>query len=204
MILNNKFDEALLLAHDLHRDQRRKGTDIAYMSHLMAVASLVIEACEHTGFERVEELAIAALLHDALEDQGHKISLEEIENRFGSLVAGIVADCSDAVVDEEGQAKPPWRERKKAYIGKIAEKPQETLLVSCADKLHNARSILSDYRRHGEAVWERFNAGRTDILWYYRTLVDGFRQGWPDNPLLDELEVVVNTICELSEKENAA
>ena len=156
MILNNKFDEALLLAHDLHRDQRRKGTDIAYMSHLMAVASLVIEACEHTG------------------------------------------------VDEEGQAKPPWRERKKAYIGKIAEKPQETLLVSCADKLHNARSILSDYRRHGEAVWERFNAGRTDILWYYRTLVDGFRQGWPDNPLLDELEVVVNTICELSEKENAA
>jgi (p)ppGpp synthase/HD superfamily hydrolase len=193
-MLNEKFDKALCLASRLHRDQRRKATDIPYISHLMAVSSMVIEACDQVPeFDR-EDLAIAALLHDTLEDQGHKITLDEIEEQFGSLVARIVDDCSDTVIETEGQEKPPWKGRKLAYIDKISGKRRETLLVSCADKLHNARSILNDLNRIGPKVWKRFNAKEQKVRWYYREMAQEMRKAWPENPLIDEFS---DTVCQI-------
>lgn len=193
--MNLKFDEALLLASQLHANQHRKGTEIPYISHLLAVASLVLEASELTEFKsKRDELAIAALLHDALEDQGHKISLQEIERRFGALVAGIVSDCSDDVITSEGQQKAPWRDRKVSYIAHIGKTKKETQLVSCADKLHNSRCILADYQRIGDDLWGRFNAGKTDILWYYQSLAQEFLKAWPENPLASELSKTVSQL----------
>ncbi|MDD4616718.1 MAG: HD domain-containing protein [Alphaproteobacteria bacterium] len=194
-MLNAKFEEALILAHGLHAKQKRKGTGIPYISHLMAVAALVLEGCEHTEFKAIrQDLAIAALLHDALEDQGHQILLGEIQERFGPLVAEIVSDCSDAVITQDGQQKAPWRTRKEAYIAHIGQKRRETQLVSCADKLHNARCILADFERIGESLWSRFSATKPDLLWYYESLVDQFGKAWPENPILAELHKTVRLL----------
>jgi (p)ppGpp synthase/HD superfamily hydrolase len=130
--------------------QLRKGTSIPYLSHLMAVSALVLE---HGGDE---EQAIAGLLHDAAEDQGGETTLREIERRYGNDVARIVADCTDAWTEP----RPPWRQRKEAYLAKLPTKPARSLLVSLADKAHNASAILRDYRVLGERLWERFNGGR--------------------------------------------
>ncbi len=191
IMLGEKFDEALKLASDLHREQTRKETPIPYLAHLLAVAGLVLEANAYHRFDDIEDIAIGALLHDAIEDQGHKINLREIRERFGDRVHDIVAQCSDAVIEEEHQKKPPWRERKDVYISKIKDRPRETLLVSCADKLHNARSIMFDFDRIGDAVWDRFTASKEETLWYYRSLYEAFEQAWPDNPLLPEFAAVV-------------
>ena len=188
--LSTRFSEAFAFAAQLHQGQFRKGTDIPYLSHLMATAALVLE---HGGGE---EEAIAALLHDSVEDQGHlypggTTALRgEIERRFGSTVALIVDGCSDSDV----HPKPPWRERKEAYIAHLAEAPPAVLRVSAADKLHNARAILSDYRSVGERLWERFTADRTQVLWYYRSLVEAFRQAGAPTGLLGELERVVTEL----------
>lgn len=191
----SKFDEALLLASQLHADQYRKGTEIPYISHLMAVSSLVLEACELTEFKsKRQDLAIAALLHDALEDQGHKISLQEIDRKFGALVAKIVSDCSDDVITSERQQKAPWRDRKVAYLAHIGKTGKETQLVSCADKLHNSRCILADYKRIGDDLWSRFNASKLDIFWYYQSLAEEFIKAWPKNPLAPELHQVVGLL----------
>ena len=157
---SDRFDEALAYASRLHRDQRRKGTDIPYISHLMSVAALVLE---HGGDE---DQAIAALLHDAVEDQGGEPILEEIRLRYGDGVAKIVADCSDAWEEP----KPPWRERKEAYLAKLPEKDAASLLVSLADKTHNARAILNDLRQIGDDIWDRFNGGKDGTIWYYEAL----------------------------------
>jgi (p)ppGpp synthase/HD superfamily hydrolase len=162
--LSTRFDVALVYASELHRDQVRKGTDIPYISHLLAVTALVLE---HGG---TEDEAIAALLHDAVEDQGGSETREAIRERFGNDVAAIVDGCSDA----DTSPKPPWCERKKAYIEHIKCASRSVHLVSAADKLHNARAILADYRRHGEILWGRFNGGREGTLWYYRALADEF------------------------------
>ena len=159
-MLSDRFDEAFAFASRLHRDQRRKGTAIPYISHLMSVAALVLE---HGGNE---DQAIAALLHDAVEDQGGEPTLEEIRLRFGDVEAQIVADCSDAW----GEPKPPWRARKEAYIYKLTKKDPATLLVSLADKTHNARAILNDFRQMGDELWGRFNGGKEGTIWYYQTL----------------------------------
>jgi (p)ppGpp synthase/HD superfamily hydrolase len=194
-MLNSKFQDAFGLASQLHEVQCRKGTKIPYISHLMAVASLVLEASEYTEFQsQRQDLAIAALLHDALEDQGHKISLEKIEREFGSLVAQIVSDCSDDVITVKDQKKAPWRQRKEKYIAHIGKTRKETQLVSCADKLHNFRSILWDHARIGEKIWDRFNADRADILWYYESLAQEFLSAWPENPLASELNQTVKQL----------
>jgi (p)ppGpp synthase/HD superfamily hydrolase len=193
-MLGQKFDEALKLASDLHREQTRKETPIPYLTHLMAVSGLVLEANAYLRIDHIEDVAIGALLHDVIEDQGHQIDLEEIRQRFGDIVHRIVLDCSDAIVTQEGQAKPPWRERKVAYLAKIASKSQETLLVSCADKLHNARCILFDFDRIGDKIWERFNAGKSDSIWYYEALATAFDQAWPENPLLPEFKAAVRRL----------
>ncbi len=187
MKLSIRFEEALVLATRLHAGQCRKGTRIPYITHLLGVASLVLESGGS------EEQAIAALLHDAAEDQGGETILEEIRQRFGAQVAAIVAGCTDAMIIP----KPPWRARKEAYIIHLRQAPAAERLVSAADKLHNARAILADYHASGEKVWERFNGGKEGTLWYYRALVEAFRTAGP-TPLVDELDRVVTEIERLA------
>jgi (p)ppGpp synthase/HD superfamily hydrolase len=187
MTLSARFEEALALATRLHAGQVRKGTSIPYVTHLLAVASLVLE---HGA---TEDEAIAALLHDAVEDQGGEATLEEIRRRFGDTVADIVDGCTDA----RTTPKPPWRGRKEAYIAHLRQAPAAVRLVSAADKLHNARTILSDYRTLGEALWNRFNGGQDGTRWYYRSLVEALRQAGP-NPLVEELDRVVSEIERLA------
>lgn len=155
--LSERFDAALAFASQLHRGQFRKGSAIPYVSHLLAVASLVIEQ----GGD--EDVAIAALLHDAIEDQGGAETREAIKARFGQRVADLV----DEVSDTEVTPKPPWRARKELYLARIRSMSPGALLIACADKLHNARCTLTDFRQHGEKLWERFNAGKADQAWFY-------------------------------------
>ena len=191
MILSQRFEDALVYAARLHAKQIRKGTTIPYVSHLLSVASIVLE---HGGNE-VE--TIAALLHDAIEDQGGTETREEIRRRFGDAVVSIVDGCTDAEVIP----KPPWKERKEQYIARLSHASPSILLVSAADKLHNARAILGDYRALGENLWDRFNGGKEGTLWYYKSLVDAFKQaaaGTALAPLIGELERVVGEIEKLS------
>ena len=187
MKLSPRFESALVMAAQLHADQVRKGTDIPYVSHLLAVASLVIE---HGGSE---DQAIAALLHDAVEDQGGIDTLNRIRDEFGDTIADIVDQCTDAYV----KPKPPWRQRKEDYIAAIPDKSPLARFVSTADKLHNARSILADYRNVGESLWDRFTGGREGTLWYCRTIFDAF-EAQEQNGLTTELGRVVDEIEALS------
>ncbi len=187
MTLSGRFREALVYACELHDEQRRKGSDVPYVAHLLAAASI---ALEHGASE---DEAIAALLHDAVEDQGGRTTGEEIRRRFGDAVAAIVYGCTDAEVSP----KPPWRERKERYVAHLADAPGSVLLVSASDKLHNARSILADYRHQGDALWNRFTGGRDGTLWYYRALVRAFQARLP-GPLSEELERVVSEIERLA------
>jgi (p)ppGpp synthase/HD superfamily hydrolase len=186
---------AFAFAAELHEKQYRKDSGIPYLSHLMAASSLVLE---HGGDE---DQAIAALLHDALEDQGDSYPggveglRREIERRFGAGVILIVEGCTDS----DTLPKPPWRARKEAYIAHLATAPTEVLRVSAADKLHNARSILSDYREIGDVLWNRFTADREQVLWYYRSLVEAFRDAGAPPTLLRELEHTVDALERLVE-----
>lgn len=173
--LGPRFLRAFEFAADKHRSQTRKASTIPYIAHLMGVASLVLEA----GGD--EDLAIAALLHDAVEDCGGEKMLKEVRRRFGKRVAHIVDGCTDAYEIP----KPPWKERKVNYINRLKKEDAGTRLVSAADKLNNVRSILSDYRALGESVWSRFNGGREGTLWYYRTLRDEFLRSRPNRVTLD-------------------
>jgi (p)ppGpp synthase/HD superfamily hydrolase len=184
--LSPRFDDALLYTADLHRNQVRKGSGVPYVAHLLAVSALVLEA----GGD--EDTAIAALLHDAVEDQGGPPTREAIRVRFGERVAAIVDGCSDT--DET--PKPPWQARKEAYIAHIAHAAPEVRLVSAADKLHNARTVLSDYRQQGDALWQVFKGGKAGTLWYYRAMVTALRAAGP-NPLVDDLDRVVSELEQL-------
>lgn len=187
MALSRRFDEALGLAAELHRDQQRKGTRIPYLAHLLGVAAI---ALEHGASE---DQAIAALLHDAVEDQGGASTLAMIRSRFGDAVAEIVQSCSDA--DEV--PKPPWRARKEAYVAHLSQATRAACLISAADKLHNARAILRDYRELGEALWERFTGGKQGTLWYYQSLVEALLGRVPVG-LHQELARVVEELSALS------
>ncbi len=180
-MLTARFEQALVYASRLHARQLRKGSATPYVSHLLAVAALVLE---HGGDE---DQAIAALLHDAVEDQGGPPTLAAIRRRFGSVVAGIVAACSDTDVTP----KPPWRPRKQAYLQHLRTAPAAVRLVSAADKLHNARTTVADLRAQGPRVWKRFHAGPEEQLWYYRSLVAIFRRRGP-GALAEELARVVS------------
>ncbi len=186
-LLSPRFESALLLASQLHAGQLRKGTGVPYIAHLMGVAALVLEA----GGD--EDLAIAALLHDAVEDQGGKPTLEKIRQQFGNRVAAIVEGCTDA----DTIPKPPWRQRKEKYIAHVRTASPEIRLVSAADKLHNARAVLADYRIEGEDLWPRFNGGREGTLWYYRALVRAFRMAGT-NQVVEELARVVDELDRLT------
>ena len=183
MSYGEKFEDALVYATRLHRDQIRKGTEAPYVTHLLAVASIV---GEDGG---TEDEVVAALLHDAPEDRGGKERLEEIRGRFGNEVAEIVAGCTDTYEDP----KPDWRPRKEAYVAHVAEASASIRLVSAADKLHNARSILADLRAVGDELWDRFTGGKEGTLWYYRALVEAYAGAGP-NPIVEELDRVVREI----------
>jgi (p)ppGpp synthase/HD superfamily hydrolase len=174
----DRLIEAFELAVRLHADQTRKGSGAPYISHLMGVAAIALEYGADT------DQACAALLHDAVEDQGGAPTLERIREAFGERVARIVAGCTDT----DQTPKPPWRERKEAYIVHLAHADDSTLLVSAADKLYNLRAILTDYLAHGEDVWSRFKGGRDGSLWYYRALVEAFQKRGCHALLITELE----------------
>ena len=178
---------AVEFAAEKHAGQTRKASSIPYLAHLIGVASLVLEA----GGD--EDLAIAALLHDVVEDCGGAPMLKEVRLRFGSRVAKVVDGCTDA----DTYPKPPWRERKENYIRHLKDADADTHLVSAADKLNNVRSIISDYRVVGESVWLRFNGGREGTLWYYRTLRDEFLQH-PPNRITREFEWEVKELESLT------
>jgi (p)ppGpp synthase/HD superfamily hydrolase len=184
--LGARFEEALTYAFQAHVRQRRKGTGVPYVAHLLGVAALVLE--DGGG----EDEAIAALLHDAVEDQGGRDRLADIEQHFGKDVARIVAACSDTDI----VPKPPWRERKESYLEHLATASPDVVRVSLADKIYNARAILFDYRRLGEELWARFDPA-SDQLWYYRSLLDVYRRV-SRSPLVDELARVVSELEELT------
>jgi (p)ppGpp synthase/HD superfamily hydrolase len=181
--LGPRFEQAFVFSAEKHKDQPRKKTSTPYISHLMAVASLVLEA----GGD--EDLAIAALLHDVVEDCGGAPMLEEVRRQFGERVARIVDGCTDTDVTP----KPPWRPRKEKYLQHLKTADADTRLVSAADKLHNARSILTDYHEQGESVWERFEGKRDGTLWYYRELLNEFQRK-DTNRIVRELARVVQEL----------
>lgn len=185
--LTDKFDRALLYASAVHGGQKRKGTEIPYLAHLLAVAATVLE------YGGTEDMAIAALLHDAAEDQGGLPRLDDIRSRFGDQVAEIVHACSDST--EGAGKKAEWRSRKEAYIAHLGEMDPSTLLVSLSDKVHNARSILRDSRREGigDAVWSRFSRPKEETIWYHRALAEAFRKHLPGQ-LSDELRDIAEEL----------
>lgn len=172
MPYSENFEKALCLANKLHRDQSRKGTSIPYITHLMAVAAIVGES------GGTEDEVIAALLHDAIEDTD--ATYKTLVERFNKPVADIVRACSDTEVTP----KPAWEKRKKDYIAHILGAPESVRLVSAADKLANARSVLADLRELGDTLWDRFNGGKDGTLWYYRSLVSVFEIA-RSSPLLE-------------------
>ena len=186
--LTERFDHAVGYANRIHANQTRKGTGIPYLSHLLGVASLVLE----NGAESEDEV-IGALLHDAAEDQGGRLRLDDIRERFGDVVAHIVDACTDTYEDP----KPPWRGRKETYVAHVRERvgsggDEPALRVSLADKLYNTRSILADVREIGDEVFERFSGKRDGTLWYYAALVDAFL-GFP-NRMVGELDRTVGEL----------
>ena len=185
--LGPRFLRAFQFAAEKHQNQTRKASTIPYIAHLMGVASLVLEA------GGAEDLAIAALLHDVVEDCGGAPMLKEVRRRFGARVAKIVDGCTDA----DTYPKAPWLERKQKYIARLKKEGADTHLVSAADKLNNVRSILSDYRAIGESVWSRFNGGREGTLWYYRTLRDEFLRHKP-NRITRDFELAVHELESLA------
>lgn len=182
-MLTQRFYDAIRYAAEAHAGQTRRGTKIPYISHLIAVASIVID----DGGS--EDEAIGALLHDAAEDQGGQARLDDIRRRFGETVARIVESCTDSWTTP----KEPWIERKRAYVERARRLAPDALRVSAADKVHNSYTILRDLRRQGEAVWRRFNATPDDIIWYYESLVRSFSESG-GGPLVEELDRIVHGI----------
>lgn len=181
-----KYQKALALAAELHKDQVRKGSNIPYITHLMTVSAFVFE------FGGSEDQAIAGLLHDAIEDQSDKISLEAISNDFGQEVARIVAACTDSVLEP----KPPWKERKTAYLENLGKKDNMIKLVVACDKYHNAQCINRDVQFYGENVWRRFTASKEDIVWYYTELLNQLSMNF-DNNVLKLFSAEVSTMHSL-------
>jgi (p)ppGpp synthase/HD superfamily hydrolase len=189
-VLTDRFDRALLYAIHVHGGQVRKGTSTPYVAHLLAVAATVLE------YGGDEDLAIAALLHDSVEDQGGKARLDDVRNRFGEGVARIVEACSDSLADTgKGERKAHWQERKEAYLAHLRTADEDILWVSLADKVHNARAILRDLRKPdiGEKVWSRFKVPKEQTLWYYRSLADRFCERL-SNQLSNELHEIVELL----------
>jgi (p)ppGpp synthase/HD superfamily hydrolase len=183
-MLSPRLNAALEYAAWLHKDQFRKGTEIPYIAHPVAVSMIAMQ------YGATEDEAIASLLHDAIEDQGQEGKTQiEILEKFGAQVLAIVEGCTDATETP----KPPWRDRKECYIASLAHKSASIRLVSACDKLHNAQAILRDYQAIGDEIWQRFKGGKEGTLWYYRALVDAFKAAGA-LPMLEILEQVVGEL----------
>jgi (p)ppGpp synthase/HD superfamily hydrolase len=187
VLLTEKYSEAVLYASTLHRGQTRKGNDIAYVSHLLGVSSLVLEA------RGDEAQAIAALLHDAAEDQGGEPTLDVIREKFGERVARIVKSCSDSLAENPDE-KASWLVRKTEHIAKLAVADDDVIIVAMADKVHNARAIVSDLSIHGAKTWEKFNASREQVLWYYMSNLLVAQERKAPRFLIDALD---RSLCEM-------
>jgi (p)ppGpp synthase/HD superfamily hydrolase len=192
-LLSERFLEAFTMAYRLHNQQTRKGSNTPYVSHLMAVSALVLENGGN------ENQAIAALLHDAVEDQGGWDTLREIKDKFGDEVADLVDGCTDAYT----HPKPPWKERKVSYLEKLRSAPDSVVLISLSDKVHNARSILHDLQRVGDSVWEKFSGGKTGTLWYYQSLANIFDSA-PYPVLTQDFRYLVEEIITLANLQDNA
>jgi (p)ppGpp synthase/HD superfamily hydrolase len=193
LLLTERFSAAVEYARQLHTEYR-KGTDVPYMAHLLGVASLVLG--EAGGRVPVtEDMVIAALLHDTVEDHGGMSRLRDVEQRFGSNVARLVAGLSDTFAEDHDK-KEGWEERKNAYLARLRNETDDVLLISAADKLYNAKSILDDHRLIGDAVWERFKRSSRQQLWYFHLLLAVFRTN-PTNKIVDDFERVVRELTEL-------
>jgi (p)ppGpp synthase/HD superfamily hydrolase len=184
-VLGERFDRALLYAVHVHGGQTRKRTGVPYVAHLLAVCATVLE------YGGDEDMAIAALLHDAAEDQGGAPRLSDIEARFGARVAAIVETLSDNLATQ-GQTRPSWEARKCRHLDQLQSASPDVLLVALADKIHNTRSVLRDLRRAGigEGVWDKFEAPKERTLWFYGQLALLFRERLPGQ-LADELGEIV-------------
>jgi (p)ppGpp synthase/HD superfamily hydrolase len=181
--LGKRLQKAFRYAAETHAGQTRKQTAVPYLSHLMAVTSLVLEG----GGD--EDMAIAALLHDVVEDCGGAPRLREVRKMFGMRVAKIVEGCTDSFSDP----KLPWIVRKEEYLKKLKREDAETRLVSASDKLHNVRTVIADYRQDGESIWKRFSGKREGTLWYYRALDDEFQRR-KSNRITRELAIAVRKL----------
>ena len=189
MVLIDRFAEALAYAERLHRRQTRKGTGVPYVAHLLAVCATVLE------WGSDEDTAIAALLHDAVEDQGGLETLRAIETRFGPRVAGVVAACTDSVSSDPA-TKPPWLDRKQAYLSKLVTATPEVALVTVADKLHNVRATIRNVRHHGLQTFSRFSASPEQMLWYFASVCHALERHRATAPV-QELEEGVATLAGL-------
>jgi (p)ppGpp synthase/HD superfamily hydrolase len=190
LVTTHRFEAALAYAHQVHRGQFRKGSGIPYLAHVLGVAAIAME------YGADEDEAIGALLHDAAEDGGGEATLAEIRARFGDAVADIVLGCSDSLV-EDPEDKLPWLERKENYLAHLHTASAPVCLVSAADKLHNVRTILRDYREHGEEVWSRFQGRRDGTLWYYETVADALIRRYYA-PITKDLRDEVEELLEIT------
>lgn len=190
-ILGDRFETALIMAHRLHRSQERKGFPVPYISHLMSVAALVLEEGGN------EDEAIAALLHDAVEDQGGAGTRDLLRVTFGDRVCAIIEGCTESNI----QPKPAWRERKERHLAQLVNAEPSVLRVTIADKLHNIRSLLADYDRLGDTIWSRFGGGKVGTIWYYRAMVDQLQSTLysvsPESVSLRELAGLVDRLEQL-------
>jgi (p)ppGpp synthase/HD superfamily hydrolase len=191
LLLSERFTRAVDYARTLHIG-RRKGTEIPYMAHLLGVVSLVMGESGRVDFPVTEDMVIAALLHDTVEDYGGAPRLKDVEFNFGSNVARMVEGLSDTLA-EDSSNKEAWEVRKKNYLDRLRHEPPDVRLISAADKLYNAQSILTDYRRIGEEIWRRFKRGRDKQLWYFNELLAVFKRAG-SNEIVEELERVVREL----------
>ena len=198
LTLTPRFTEAVDYARQIHTGPR-KGTQVPYMAHLLGVASLVTGETGHVPFAVTEDMVIAALLHDAVEDAGGMPRLHDIEAKFGKEVADIVKGCTDSF-EADSNRKGRWEQRKASYIKRLREEPESegTLLVSAADKLYNARAILEDYKEIGAEVWKWFKRGRKEQLWYFDELLKIYEARCPNWRIVKELKGVVDELARVS------
>ena len=198
LVLTQRFTHAVDYARQIHTAVR-KGTEVPYMAHLLGVASLVMGEVGHVPFAVTEDMVIAGLLHDAVEDEGGLPRLHDIEARFGKVVADIVKGCTDSF-EADSDRKQQWEQRKASYIKRLREEPESdgTLLVSAADKLYNARAITEDYGEIGAEVWKRFKRGREQQLWYFDELLKIYEARCPNWRIVKELKSVVSELRRVS------
>lgn len=197
--LTPRFTQALDYARSIHVGTRKK-TKIPYLAHLLGVTSLVLGEAGHVPFPITEDIAIAALLHDAVEDAGGMPRLHDIEVNFGKEVARMVDGCSDSF-EEDSSKKKEWEQRKSGYIERLQAEPEDTLLVSVADKLYNVRAIVEDYRSERAEVWKRFNRGPQQQLWYYAELLKVFQERCSNWRIVSEFARAVAELARVAEEQ---